>query len=228
VINLVTQSQVVQFVYANIANLGNKRYKPLSECKQFFHPVLSVNKRERAIDAFRLMLLKEVSGLAVCDDDGRLFDNLSLRDMKLIATAKQDEQNPLEPMTQNETRDMPLQEASGPPEQQDAQSQQAAEQRHLMFMLLFQEVEKCLVRLALDSETAAMKDEVGVSTETGTLRVQHLRPMRAVAVRPEHTIQQVIAQLAEYCVHRVYIVDQENKPVGLVSLKDLLLELITV
>jgi CBS domain-containing protein len=52
------------------------------------------------------------------------------------------------------------------------------------------------------------------------------RPRRVVTVKPTDTLETAIRLLAEKRVHRVFIVDNEMKPVGVLSLKDVLLEII--
>jgi CBS domain-containing protein len=55
---------------------------------------------------------------------------------------------------------------------------------------------------------------------------RHGRPTHMVSCVGSETIADVINKLAENHIHRVYIVDDANKPVGLVSLKDLLAEIL--
>ncbi len=38
----------------------------------------------------------------------------------------------------------------------------------------------------------------------------------------EHTLEQVLQQLVEHHIHRVYVVDDDRKPIGIVSLTDVL------
>jgi CBS domain-containing protein len=47
-------------------------------------PVLSVNHNTSAIDTFRLMDNKKISGVAVVDDSGKLVGNTSAIDLKLF------------------------------------------------------------------------------------------------------------------------------------------------
>lgn len=46
--------------------------------------VVAIPSTSKAIEGFKMMLDREVSGLAVVDETGRLVDNLSLRDLKGI------------------------------------------------------------------------------------------------------------------------------------------------
>jgi CBS domain-containing protein len=83
--NLVTQSQVIDFLHKNITRLGDKAFMPVGEIKGVLKPVISVKEESLAIDAFNLMVEKNISGIAVVDENGALKGNLSLRDIKLIS-----------------------------------------------------------------------------------------------------------------------------------------------
>jgi CBS domain-containing protein len=48
--------------------------------------VLSVTEENEAIDAFTMMATKEVTSVAITNNEGRLRGNLSLRDLKLIGS----------------------------------------------------------------------------------------------------------------------------------------------
>jgi len=54
------------------------------------------------------------------------------------------------------------------------------------------------------------------------------RPVIRKIVRESDTLEHVINVLVSYQIHRVYLVDDNDKPLGVVSLKDVLLELISV
>ena len=45
-----------------------------------FSVSLTVDEETAAIDAFQLMVTKDVDGLAICNKEGRLRGNISLRD----------------------------------------------------------------------------------------------------------------------------------------------------
>jgi len=56
---------------------------------------------------------------------------------------------------------------------------------------------------------------------------KHGIPHHVVSLNTSHTIEFTIRQLVLNKIHRIFIVDNHNKPIGILSLKDLLLELIT-
>lgn len=56
---------------------------------------------------------------------------------------------------------------------------------------------------------------------------EQTRPRRLVTVSANATLEQILRQVVEHRVHRVFIVDQSHKPVGVCSLRDILREVIT-
>jgi len=84
--SLLTQSQVVDFIMGNMELLGGIRQKPIEEVATSKKTVLSVTLNTTAIEAFRMMAEHNITGLAVVDDNGRLVDALTLKDLKAIST----------------------------------------------------------------------------------------------------------------------------------------------
>jgi len=166
--NLVTQSQVVDFLARNLEHLGPKANKPIKLCEHAFKPrVLSVLEDSIAIDAFNSMVEKEVSGLAVVDKNGILCGNISLRDIKLISY--------------------------------DAK----------LFWRLQQTVKEFLTKL---------QDEYAT---------KHGRPRSVIVATESDTFGTAIRILSEHQIHRIYVVDSNKKAIGVLSLKDVLLEIIS-
>jgi CBS-domain-containing membrane protein len=85
-VNFITQSQLLKEVSSSDHDqlLGAKANKPLSGIPSCFKRVYGVRESDRAIDAFNLMVLKKVEGVAVLDDQGKLVSALSIRDLKMI------------------------------------------------------------------------------------------------------------------------------------------------
>jgi CBS domain-containing protein len=57
---------------------------------------------------------------------------------------------------------------------------------------------------------------------------KHSRPHKVVYCNETDTLEMALTKLVNNNVHRIFIVNDENNPIGIVSLKDILLELITV
>lgn len=83
-LNLITDSQVLNFLYENIDKIGPKVDKPVSDMN-VLKEVISIKESQPAIDAFNLMVKEAISGVAVVDDMGHLVGNLSVRDLKVMA-----------------------------------------------------------------------------------------------------------------------------------------------
>jgi CBS domain-containing protein len=60
-----------------------------------------------------------------------------------------------------------------------------------------------------------------------TDEVKQNRPRTSVVAHADETLESVVQKITEHGLHRVFIVDAEKKPVGCISLKDILLEIIT-
>lgn len=84
-VSVITQSQLVEFTYRNIALLGAKRSKLVKNMPYNLHEVYHVKPTDLALKAFGLMSEKNVSGVAVIDDNGVLVDQISMRDLKAMA-----------------------------------------------------------------------------------------------------------------------------------------------
>jgi 5'-AMP-activated protein kinase regulatory gamma subunit len=164
IVNMVTQSQVVDFLQKNIDLIGDKVNKPLSAIPRLFHEVYSVPESVQAIDAFNLMVSKNVSGVAIVNEEGKLTGNISNRDLKGIATDGS------------------------------------------MFWRMFSKVHNFWDKVRRESEQ------------------EH--PRGVVALKSTNTLKDVITKLTENKVHRLYIVDDDRKPIGVVSLRDILYEII--
>jgi len=56
---------------------------------------------------------------------------------------------------------------------------------------------------------------------------RHARPQEVATLTKEQTLQEVVENLVRHKIHRLFIVDGERKPIGVASLKDVLLEALT-
>jgi CBS domain-containing protein len=53
------------------------------------------------------------------------------------------------------------------------------------------------------------------------------RPKRVQSCKESHTLEQVVNLLADHSIHRVFVVDDAKKPIGVITLKDVLLEILS-
>jgi len=85
-VSVLTQSQLVHFAWQNIDMLGSKRLMSVKDMAYHLqNEVVTVGLEDTAMHAFTVMVDKHVSGVAVVGDDGKLVDQLSLRDLKASA-----------------------------------------------------------------------------------------------------------------------------------------------
>lgn len=166
-VNLITQSQVVNYLFRHIELIGPKMDKPLTRCPQFFKSIVSCSIMDTVQSAFSLMTTESVTGLAVLDLEGHLVENISTRDIKGV--------------------DFSLKK----------------------FWRFYQTTKAYLRHIRAEYERL------------------HSRPHQAVYLSKEHTIGDAIRMLSSNHIHRVYICDDHKKPVGLITLKDLLHEIFT-
>lgn len=83
--NVITQSMLVDFLWQNLEKIGNLAERPIGTVFAALpRTVQVVSATTRGIQAIRLLIDKEVSGLAVVDQDGRLVDHFSDRDLRVI------------------------------------------------------------------------------------------------------------------------------------------------
>jgi len=167
-ITVITQSQIVQILNKSLDSIGERKNKPVVMMDRFIENVYTIHEDAVAMDAFKMMVEREVSGLAVIDSDGKLTGTISVRDLKAISV--------------------------------DAR----------MFWRLYQTVKNFLLKIRKENN------------ETGGDR-----PRTVVTVKPSDTLETVVKKLAENDIHRIFIVDEHKKPIGVISLKDVLYEIIS-
>jgi len=164
-ITVITQSQLVQILEKNLDIIGAKKYKPVNMTRQYLEEVFTVSEDMIAMDAFKMMAEKNVSGLAVVNAEGKLTGTLSIRDLKAMS-------------------------ADG-----------------RLFWRLYQSIKNFLSKVRAETTS-------------------EVRPRHLVTVMETDALETAIKLLAENKVHRVWIVDNQQKPLGVLSLKDVLLEII--
>ncbi|PRP73126.1 hypothetical protein PROFUN_03440 [Planoprotostelium fungivorum] len=156
--NILTEFDIVNHVTHNLHHLGEFCNKTLADLDLGRKEVVTVYTDTPALEAFRLMLEKKISGLAVINrEEGTLFSNLSARDIKLIAG-------------------------------------------EALFTKLFKTVKEFIQDVRSTSNEAYFP---------------------IVYVSPDAKIRDVMVKLVSTRMHRLYVVDESVRPVGVVSLGDL-------
>jgi len=166
-ITIISQSQIIQMICKNLDILGEKKNQPVNTMENYFEDVLCVHEDSSTIEAFKTMVAKEISGMAVINTEGKLVAALSLKDLKAMST--------------------------------DAR----------LFWRLHQTVKNFLLKVRKEN------DETGGD-----------RPRTVVTVKSQDTLETVLKKLSEHKIHRVFIIDDNKKPLGVISLKDVVREIL--
>lgn len=151
---IVSQSDVIRFVSEYIEYYGPLGQTQLQEVGLGQHPVITVNQKARAVNAFHILQENKVSAVAVVDDSGVLVANLSISDLRGLDLDR-------------------------------------------------------LGDLMLSIPAFLLKT-----------RKQSLLP--PIICRPHTTFETVVLKLASTRVHRIWNVDEAGRPIGVVSLTDVI------
>jgi len=159
IIGIITQSQVINFLYKNVGQFPDAAALKVKDRCLVFPPVVSVTAEETAIEAFKVMVTKKISGLAVIDSKGSLVGSLSATDLK----------------------------------------------GSLEFNLLND-----------------LYLPVAMYLEKGTAEFDRKFSCSPISCTLETNIYELLHKLASSHIHRLFVIDGEHKPVGVLSLCDIL------
>ncbi|KYQ90477.1 CBS (cystathionine-beta-synthase) domain-containing protein [Tieghemostelium lacteum] len=84
-LSILTQSQLIKYVYDNLPLLGLKKDLLVKNFQGVNRDVITVKDDVLAIDAFKILDQKGISGLGILNQKGQLIDTLSVRDLKGMA-----------------------------------------------------------------------------------------------------------------------------------------------
>jgi len=86
VTNIISQSSIISFLQKHMQQVGadSTFTKLIKDLNLGTKQVISVKKSTSAIDTFRLMDNKKISGVAVVDENGQFIGNTSASDLKLF------------------------------------------------------------------------------------------------------------------------------------------------
>lgn len=82
VYNILSQSDVIQFLYEHIRDIGIARFDTVEKLGLGTREVISMSARAKAIHAFFLMLYNRVPAVAIVSGNGELVGNLSASDLR--------------------------------------------------------------------------------------------------------------------------------------------------
>jgi CBS-domain-containing membrane protein len=81
--DIITQSMMIDFLWQNIESFSSRADLKVSQFDPPTRDLAVISRHAKAIEAFREMSTYHLTGLGVIDNNGRLVDVISLRDMKL-------------------------------------------------------------------------------------------------------------------------------------------------
>jgi CBS domain-containing protein len=166
VVGMMTQSRLVEYLYNNKDKLKEKM--TVTNASTIAHkPVETINMNEFVIEAFKKIWEKEVSGIAVVDNDGKLVGNISASDL-------------------NRTHVKPI---GG------------------VIHDLYQPIKQ------FNNIRVTMQERVMMA---------EMPKYEPITVNPDDTLDTVMKTTIDKRVHRVYWTDTAGKPVGVISLSDLI------
>jgi len=172
VVNIITQSGVVQFLAKNIERLGSRAKMTVQQLGVGLeHSVVKIDQSQSAIEAFKLMHTQQVSAVAIVDDKNVLINTISVSDIKYLSI------------------------------------EEGRKFRSLLSPVL---------------------DYIGQVRQSEPLDPKWEGKTRFPAIHcyPEYTLEKVILKLASTKVHRLFVVDHECHPIGVISLRDIMQELV--
>jgi len=86
VINIITQSSVIEFIWSHKSKFSDIWDKPISEfnIRTREKQVVSINEKENLINAFKLLRKAHVSAICVVNDDNQLVGTISVKDLRTV------------------------------------------------------------------------------------------------------------------------------------------------
>jgi len=154
---VVTQIDVLRFIASHLGSLGDAGKKTLKDLDVKLDKVISVEIGARSLEAFKLMTKNRITGVAITNQDGTLFSNLSVKDIKEIKTS---------------------------------------------------EIHTWMSKSVLELIQMIRNKQIDVSFPHFSCHIHS-------------TLAEIITRLSVLRVHRLYITDDNNMPIGILTLGDL-------
>jgi CBS domain-containing protein len=88
VVNLITQSTVVDLLAKHVDSLGSIVSDTLHELQMGYKPVISILKDNKVIEAFALMVKFRISAVCIVDNTHSFVGNISVKDIQALTREK--------------------------------------------------------------------------------------------------------------------------------------------
>jgi len=200
--NIISQSDVVKFLYAHKRAFGTLAKATVEECGWIRKELITVSPDMSAIAAMQLMQKKGIGAVAVVDKDGRIIGNFSMSEMRTIMAEHFG------------ALAMPVAEFLAMEHGTDFWSCTHTSRRSL--------------DIACPNEKEEVKSTEGAKFTKDKLRRQKHHHIGGevgqdlVLVVPTTTLLEVLEKMVKNRIHRIYVIDPANKPVGVITCSDIL------
>jgi CBS domain-containing protein len=83
-IGIISQSKIIEYFYKNKKEIGKKGKKKISNIQNVLKQIISVEDKNPAMDAFNLMITKNINNIAIVNKDGKLVIKLLMLKVGVI------------------------------------------------------------------------------------------------------------------------------------------------
>ncbi|CAL5228776.1 g11966 [Coccomyxa viridis] len=192
--HILSQSDIARFLFEHKAELGALAGMTAAQLGWSGRPVVSVTPDTCAMVALSLMADKAIAGLGVVSQTGALIGNFSYSDLRTMCA------------DHFSTMALPVAE----------------------FLALEHGTEYSGARASKNDEEESMPAPRGAGGFPGNRLLRRRSSVgykvgqELVLATPDDTFYQILQKLVQNHLHRLYIVDEATKPVGVVTLTDIL------
>jgi CBS domain-containing protein len=219
--NVVSQTDVVRYLHAHASALGPLAKKTAKELGWASRAVVVAPPELSALEAMRLMDSRHVSALAVVDSaTRRIIGNFSISELRTICAEHFG------------SLALPVAEFLA----LENRTEFVGYRQHASEAAAVAATGSAAAKWTTDRKARGRGGEgsgaaPGTPTGAGGAAAQHQRESKApggevgqalVLARPEDTFLDVVGRFVKYGIHRVYVVDDDCKPVGVVTCSDIL------
>ncbi|GMH44300.1 hypothetical protein BSKO_12234 [Bryopsis sp. KO-2023] len=202
IVNIISQSDIVRYLLENEHEIGDIKHQDIAALKLGFKPVISVPPEMSAIEALKVVDDNHIGAVAVVNSTGKIIGNFSAADMRTI--------------TAEHFGSLAL------PVGEFLALEHGTEYSGFAISQADPEVENISTsgaqNFARDRESRSRpKTPRHPGAEVGQI---------LVICKPSDTLLEVMHLLVVNKVHRIFIVDEEMEPVGVLTCTDILRKLV--
>lgn len=163
--------------------------------------MITIRFFSNVVDAFQLLVSHEISALPIVDDNGAIVSVLSTSDIALLASDQFIDAEP--DLNDANLNNSDVKELKNDPARKAA----------LQIKLAFESVKRMKM---------SVRDYVHLARGVSKRNPKLPKDGTIILAQKSSTLLSVMKSLHEYGIHRVFVVDAQQKPIGVVSLRDVL------